>query len=62
MVIAMALMKTIDGEKRYIDIENSVIYTDTIVIQDDGEELRMDGLECLEYIQEKLEEGWELIR
>jgi hypothetical protein len=62
MVIAMALMKTIDGEKRYIDIENSVIYTDTIVIQDDGEELRMSGLECLEYIQEKLEEGWELVR
>ena len=62
MVITMALMKTIDGEKRYIDIENSVIYTDTIVIQDDGEELRMSGLECLEYIQEKLEEGWELIR
>lgn len=62
MAIAMALMKTIDEEKRYIDIENSVIYTDTIVIQDDGEELRMDGLECLEYIQEKLEEGWELIR
>lgn len=62
MVITMALMKTIDGEKRYIDIENSVIYTDTIVIQDDGEELRMSGLECLEYIQEKLEEGWELVR
>ena len=37
MAIAMALMKTIDGEKRYIDIENSVIYTDTIVIQGDGE-------------------------
>lgn len=62
MAIAMALMKTIDGEKRYIDIENSVIYTDTIVIQGDGEELRMDELECLEYIQEKLEEGWELVR
>lgn len=62
MAIAMALMKTIDGEKRYIDIKNSVIYTDTIVIQGDGEELRMDGLKCLEYIQEKLEEGWELIR
>ena len=62
MAIAMALMKTIDGEKRYIDIENSVIYTDTIVIQGDGEELRMDGLESLEYIQEKLEEGWELVR
>lgn len=62
MAIAMALMKKIDGEKRYIDIENSVIYTDTIVVQGDGEELRMSGLECLEYIQEKLEEGWELIR
>ena len=62
MAIAMVLMKTIDGEKRYIDIENSVIYTDTIVIQGDGEELRMSELKCLEYIQEKLEEGWELIR
>lgn len=62
MAINMELVKIINGEKRYIDIENSVIYTDTIVIQGDGEELRMDGLECLEYIQEKLEEGWELIR